>query len=171
MIRSFTLIAATLILAACGRLAELTSQTRTVAAPRAAVFAEMFGDGSKLGLPMISNGGSTRRYELVVKKGDPHWRQVAPENWPEAHKVKLAVALEIPREAHITYAVNDDALRTGLKFTLEDVAPDRTRIDFAIDELTGTASEGMTVNTVKMHAIAREALGKLDSFDTVKDAV
>lgn len=170
MMRKFTMIAAMLFLAGCGKAIELVSQTRTVAAPREEVFARMFGDGTDTGLPLVTNGGSTKLYELVVERNDPEWPAVAPKQRPDAHKVKYAVAMEIPREMHILYSIDDGAVSTGLKFTLEELAPDRTRVVFNVDELKGHDTEGLAVNTAKLHAIAYEALKKLDDFDEVKDA-
>lgn len=170
MLRTICLIAAMLLTTSCGKVAELVSQTRTVAAPREEVFAKMFGDGSDSGLPLVTNGGSTRLYELVVEKGDPEWAKIAPKERPAAYKVKFAVAMEIPREMHIIYSVDDGALTTGLKFTLEGLAPSKTRVVFNVDNLTGHDTEGLTVNTVKMHSIARQALDKLDDFEEANDA-
>lgn len=170
MMRNFMLIVAMLLLAGCGQALELVSQTRTVAAPREEVFAKMFGDGSRTGLPLVTNGGSTRLYELVVEKGDPEWSAVIPKQRPDAYKIKYAVAMEIPREMHILYSIDDGAVTTGLKFTLEELAPDKTRVVFHVDDLAGHDTEGLAVNTVKLHAIAYEALKKLKDFDEVKDA-
>ena len=169
--RNLLLIGAALLLGSCGRMAELVSQTKTVAAPREQVFKKMFGtDGSQFdGIPLVTNGGSTRLYELVVQKGDPGFAQIAPKERPDATKVKLAVAMEIPRETHITYSVDDGAVQVGLKFTFEELAPDKTRVAFTIDDLTGHDTEGLAVNTVKLHALAREALDKLDDFEEVKE--
>lgn len=171
MLRHIVLGTALLLTSGCGKAIELVSQTRTVAAPREEVFAKMFGDeGAFAGLPMVTNGGSTRLYELVVEKRDPLWPQIAPKERPEAYKVKIAIAMEIPREAHLTYSVDDGALSTGLKFTFDELAPDRTRVAFTTDELTGHDTEGLTVNTAKLRSIARDALQKLDGFDKVEDA-
>src|SRR3546814_10749994 len=85
-------------------------------------------DGAFAGLPLVTNGGSTRLYELVAEKGEPGFEKLIPDERPEAYKVKIAVAMEIPREAHLIYSVDDGALRTGLKFTFEELAPDRTRV-------------------------------------------
>lgn len=160
---------ALLWLAGCGEMAELVNQTKTVAAPREEVFAKMFGDDSNFSdLPLVTNGGSTRLYELVVTKDDPEWSKIAPKERPEAQKVKFAVAMEIPREAHILYSVDDGALMTGLNFTFEELAPGQTRVSFNVDELSGHDTEGLTVNTVKLHAIAFEALEKLEDFDEVE---
>ncbi len=106
----------------------------------------------------------------MVEKGDPDWAKIVPKERPDAYKVKFAVAMEIPREMHIIYSVDDGALTTGLKFTLEELAPGKTRVVFNVDNLTGHDTEGLTVNTVKMHSIARQALDKLDDFEEVKDA-
>ena len=171
MLRSLILAAALLLTAGCGKSIELVSQTRTVAAPREQVFAKMFDDdGAFTGLPLVTNGGSERLYELVVEKNDPLWSQVAPKERPDAYKVKIAVAMTIPREAHLIYSVDDGALATGLKFTFDELAPDRTRVAFTVDELTGHDTEGLAVNMVKLHSIARDALKKLDDFDAVEDA-
>lgn len=166
MLRSAVLVAVLLVTASCGKMAELVNQTKTVAAPREQVFAKMFGDGSAFtGLPLVTNGGSTRLYELVAQKGDPGFDKMVPDERPDAYKVKIAVAMEIPREAHLIYNVDDGALATGLKFTFEELAPDRTRVNFAIDDLTGDGSQGLTVNRSALRKIALEALGKLDDFD------
>lgn len=169
MMRNFTLIAAMLLLAGCGKALELVSQTRTVAAPREEVFKKMFGDGSRTGLPLVTNGGSTRLYELVVEKGDPEWSAVVPKQRPDAYKIKYAVAMEIPREMHILYSIDDGAVTTGLKFTLEELAPAKTRVVFHVDDLAGHDTEGLAVNTAKLHAIAYEALKKLEDFDEVEE--
>ncbi|HEV7341093.1 MAG TPA: hypothetical protein VGN68_05610 [Sphingopyxis sp.] len=172
MLRSAFLVAVMLLTVSCGKMAELVNQTKTVAAPREEVFAKMFGDGSAFtGLPLVTNGGSTRLYELVAQKGDPGFDKMVPDERPGAYKVKIAVAMEIPREAHLIYNVDDGALATGLKFTFEELAPDRTRVDFAIDDLTGDGSKGLTVNRSALRKIALEALGKLDDFDEAKDSV
>ena len=84
---------------------------------------------------------------------------------------KIAVQMDIPREAHMIYSVDDGALATGLKFNFEELAPDRTRVTFTIDELTGDDTDGLAVNTGKLRGIARDALRKLDAFDAAKDAV
>ncbi|BBB10951.1 hypothetical protein [Sphingopyxis sp. FD7] len=166
MIRNPILIAALLASAACGKVNELTNQTRTVAAPREEVFARMFGDGSAFsGLPLVTNGGSTRLYELVVQKGEPGFEKMAPKQRPDAYKVKIAVAMEIPREAHLIYNVDDGALQTGLRFTFDELTPDRTRVTFAVDDLTGAGSDGLTVNRSALHRVARDALRRLDEFD------
>ena len=172
MMRKFVMIAAMLLLAGCGKALELVSQTRTVAAPREEVFDRMFGnDGAHFSeLPLVTNGGSTRLYELVVQRGDPEWSALAPKERPEAQKVKLAISMEIPRETHIIYSVDDGAVTAGLKFTFEELAPGKTRVAFHIDELTGHDTEGLAVNTAKMHALAYDALKKLDDFNEVKDA-
>ena len=172
MMRKFLMIAAMLLLAGCGKALELVSQTRTVAAPREEVFERMFGnDGANFSdLPLVTNGGSTRLYELVVQRDDPEWSSLAPKERPEAQKVKLAISMEIPRETHIVYSVDDGALVAGLKFTFEELAPGKTRVAFHIDELTGHDTEGLAVNTAKMHALAYDALKKLDDFDEAKDA-
>lgn len=170
MIEKFLTIAAALLLAGCGSGAsELVSQTKTVAAPREQVFAKMFGEDQQTDLPLVTNGGSTRLYELVIEKDDPEWPAVAPTERPEAYKVKFAVAMEIPRETHILYSVDDGALSTGLKFTFEELAADKTRVAFTVDEMSGHDTKGLTVNTLKMHAIARQALNKLDDFEEVKE--
>lgn len=171
MLRRLLLVVTMLLVSSCGKVAELTNQTRTVAAPREEVFAKMFGDeGAFTGLPLVTNGGSTRLYELVIDRSDPAWAQVAPKLRPDAYKVKFAVAMEIPREAHMIYSIDDGALSTGLKFTFDELAPDRTRVAFSIDELSGSDSEGLRVNAAKLRSIARDALKKLDDFDEVKDA-
>lgn len=170
MIEKFLAIAAMLLLTGCGEARELIAQTKTVAAPREQVFAKMFGDGSNSGLPLVTNGGSSRLYEVVVEKGDPEWEAIVPKERPDAYKIRYAVAMEIPRETHIIYSVDDGAVSTGLKFTFEELAPGKTRVAFTIDELSGHDSDGLTVNTVKMHMLAREALDKLDDFDEVKEA-
>jgi hypothetical protein len=170
MFRMMVPIAAMLLATGCGKMAELANQTRTVAAPREQVFAKMFGDDSAFtGLPLVTNGGSTRLYELVVQKGEPGFKQMVPDERPEAYKVKIAVAMEIPREAHLIYSVDDGALKTGLKFTFDELAPDRTRVAFAIDDLTGTETKGLAVNRSALTKIARDALGKLDDFEEVKE--
>ena len=171
MLRNLFLIAAALLLASCGEMAALVSQTKTVAAPREEVFKKMFGtDGANFSdIPLVTNGGSTRLYELVVQKGDPGFAQIAPKERPDATKVKLAVAMEIPRETHIIYSVDDGAIRGGLKFTFEELAPGKTRVSFTIDELTGHDTKGLTVNTLKLHALGRDALNKLDDFEEVKE--
>jgi hypothetical protein len=172
MPRISIVFAAPLLLASCGDAVLLANQTKTVAAPREAVFAKMFGDdGAFAGLPLVTNGGSDRLYELVVEKSDPMWNQIAPKQRPDAYKVKIAVQMDIPREAHMIYSVDDGALATGLKFNFEELAPDRTRVTFTIDELTGDDTDGLAVNTGKLRGIARDALRKLDAFDAAKDAV
>ncbi|WP_257547747.1 hypothetical protein [Sphingopyxis sp. DBS4] len=172
MPRISIVFAAPLLLASCGDAVLLANQTKTVAAPREAVFAKMFGDdGAFAGLPLVTNGGSDRLYELVVEKSDPMWAQIAPKQRPDAYKVKIAVQMDIPREAHMIYSVDDGALATGLKFNFEELAPDRTRVTFTIDELTGDDTDGLAVNTGKLRGIARDALRKLDAFDAAKDAV
>ncbi len=172
MPRISIVFAAPLLLAGCGDGVLLANQTKTVAAPREAVFAKMFGnDGAFAGLPLVTNGGSDRLYELVVEKSDPMWTQIAPKQRPDAYKVKIAVQMDIPREAHMIYSVDDGALATGLKFNFEELAPDRTRVTFTIDELTGDDTDGLSVNTGKLRGIARDALNKLDAFDVAKDAV
>lgn len=170
MLRMMIPVAAVLLATGCGKMAELTNQTRTVAAAREEMFAKMFGDDSAFaGLPLVTNGGSTRLYELVAEKGDPEFPQLVPKERPDAYKIKIAVAMEIPREAHLIYSVDDGALSTGLKFTFEELAPDRTRVAFTIDELTGHDTEGLAVNRFKLQKIARDALKKLDDFDEAKD--
>ena len=77
--------------------------------------------------------------------------------------------MEIPREAHLIYSVDDGALSTGLKFTFDELAPDRTRVAFTIDDLTGHGAKGLTVNRVALQGIARDALRKLDDFEEVKE--
>src|SRR3546814_8899538 len=109
MLRRMMAIAAMLLAAGCGKMIELANQTRTVAAPREEVFACMFGDdGAFAGLPLVTNGGSTRLYELVAEKGEPGFEKLAPGERPEAYKVKIAVAMEIPREAHLIYSVRSE---------------------------------------------------------------
>lgn len=171
MLRNLFLIAAALLLASCGEMAALVSQTRTVAAPREEVFKKMFGtDGANFSeIPLVTNGGSTRLYEMVAQKGDPGFEGLIPKERPDAQKIKFAVAMDIPRETHITYSVDDGAIQVGLKFTFEELAPDRTRVAFTIDDLTGHNTEGLAVNTIKLHALAREALDKLDDFEEVKE--
>ena len=170
MLRMMVPIAAMLLATGCGKLAELVNQTRTVAAPREEVFAKMFGDGSAFtDLPLVTNGGSTRLYELVAQKGEPGFEQMVPDERPEAYKIKIAVAMEIPREAHLIYSVDDGALTTGLKFTFEELAPDRTRVAFTIDDLKGDGAKGLEVNRSALQKIARDALNKLDDFKEVKD--
>lgn len=170
MLRITILIAAMLLATGCGKVAELANQTRTVAAPREEVFAKMFGDDSDFAsLPLVTNGGSTRLYELVAEKGDPEFQKLVPDERPEAYKVKIAVAMEIPREAHLIYSLDDGALATGLKFTFEELAPDRTRVAFTIDDLTGDGAKGLAVNRFALAKIARDALEKLDDFDEVKE--
>lgn len=170
MLRMIIPVLAILLATGCGKVAELANQTRTVAAPREEVFAKMFGDGSAFsGLPLVTNGGSTRLYELVAEKGDPEFAQLIPKERPDAYKVKIAVAMEIPREAHLIYSVDDGALATGLKFTFEDLAPDRTRVAFTIDELTGDDAEGLAVNRFALRNVARRALDKLNDFDAVEE--
>ena len=171
MLRHLFLVAALALVGGCGKAIELVNQTRTVAAPREDVFAKMFGDdGAFAGLPLVTNGGSTRLYELVVEKGEPGFEQLAPKLRPDAYKVKVAVAMEIPREAHLIYSVDDGALATGLKFTFEKLAPDRTRVAFTVDDLSGHDTDGLAVNSGKLRRVAHEALKKLDDFDEVDDA-
>jgi hypothetical protein len=170
MLRMMIPIAAMLLTTGCGKMAELVNQTRTVAAPREEVFAKMFGDGSDFtGLPLVTNGGSTRLYELVAQKGEPGFEKLVPDERPDAYKIKIAVAMEIPREAHLIYSVDDGALTTGLKFTFEELAPDRTRVAFTIDDLTGHGTKGLEVNRSALRKIAREALEKLDDFEEVEE--
>lgn len=171
MLRNLFLIVSALLLASCGQMTELISQTKTVAAPREEVFKKMFGtDGANFsGIPLVTNGGSTRLYELVMQKGEPGFEKMIPDERPEATKIKFAVAMEIPRETHIIYSVDDGALQAGMKFTFEELEPGKTRVAFTIDDLTGHDAKGLTVNTVKLHALGREALSKLDDFEEVKD--
>lgn len=170
MFRMIIPIAAVLLATGCGKMTELVNQTRTVAAPREQVFAKMFGDGSAFtGLPLVTNGGSTRLYELVVQKGEPGFDTMIPDERPDAQKVKIAVAMEIPRETHLIYSVDDGALTTGLKFTFEELAPGRTKVAFTIDDLTGHGSKGLMVNRSALQKIARDALDKLDDFEEVKE--
>ncbi len=170
MYRTMIMIAAMLLATGCGKMAELVNQTRTVAAPREQVFAKMFGnDGAFTGLPLVTNGGSTRLYELVVQKGEPGFDTMIPDERPDAQKVKIAVAMEIPREADLIYSVDDGALTTGLKFTFDEMAPDRTKVAFTIDDLTGHGSKGLMVNRSALQKIARDALDKLDDFEAVKE--
>ncbi len=170
MLRMMIPIAAMLLATGCGKIAELANQTRTVAAPREQVFARMFGNDSAFtGLPLVTNGGSTRLYELVVQKGEPGFDTMIPDERPDAQKVKIAVAMEIPREAHLIYSVDDGALMTGLKFTFDELAPDRTKVAFTIDDLTGHGSKGLMVNRSALQKIARDALDKLDDFEEVKE--
>ncbi|MGQ2976698.1 MAG: hypothetical protein ACT6QT_13470 [Sphingopyxis sp.] len=170
MFRMIIPIAAMLLATGCGKMAELVNQTRTVAAPREQVFAKMFGNDSAFtGLPLVTNGGSTRLYELVVQNGEPGFEQMVPDERPDAQKVKIAVAMEIPREAHLIYSVDDGALTTGLKFTFDEMAPDRTKVAFTIDDLTGHGSKGLMVNRSALQKIARDALDKLDDFEEVKE--
>lgn len=170
MFRTTIVMAAMLLTAGCGKMIELVNQTRTVAAPREEVFAKMFADDSTFtGLPLVTNGGSTRLYELVAEKGEPGFEKLIPDERPDAYKVKIAVAMEIPREAHLIYSVDDGALSTGLKFTFEELAPDRTRVAFSIDELTGNGAKGLQVNRSALRKIARDALDKLDDFEEVKE--
>ena len=171
MLRMMMAMAAMLLTAGCGKMIELANQTRTVAAPREDVFARMFGDdGAFAGLPLVTNGGSTRLYELVAEKGEPGFEELIPDKRPEAYKVKIAVAMEIPREAHLIFSVDDGALTPGLKFTFEELAADRTRVAFTIDELAGHDAKGLAVNRVVLHKIARDALEKLDDFDEAEEA-
>ena len=170
MLRMMIPIAAMLLATGCGKMAELVNQTRTVAAPREQVFAKMFGNDSAFtGLPLVTNGGSTRLYELVVQKGEPGFDTMIPDERPDAQKVKIAVAMEIPREAHLIYSVDDGALTTGLKFTFDELAPDRTKVAFTIDDLTGHGSKGLMVNRSALQKIARDALDKLDDFEEAKE--
>lgn len=170
MMRLMVPVTAMLLATGCGKIAELANQTRTVAAPREEVFAKMFGDDSAFtGLPLVTNGGSTRLYEMVSEKGDPDFQKLVPDERPEAYKVKIAVAMEIPREAHLIYSVDDGALTTGLKFTFEELAPARTRVAFTVDELEGHDAKGLVVNRVVLQKIARDALEKLDDFDEAKE--
>ena len=170
MLRMIIAMAAMLFATGCSPMAELASQTRTVAAPREEVFAKMFGDDSAFaGLPLVTNGGSTRLYELIAEKGDPGFEKMVPKERPEAYKIKIAVAMEIPREAHLIYSVDDGALTTGLKFSFEELAPDRTRVAFTIDELEGHDAAGLTVNRLALHGIARKALDRLDDFEEAKE--
>ena len=164
MPRIFMLCVVALLFAGCGDALQLANQTKTVAAPREEVFKKMFGtDGAMFrDIPLVTNGGSNRLYELVLERNDPRWSLLAPKERPEAQKIKLAVTMEIPRETHIVYSVDDGALQTGLKFTFEELEPGKTRVAFTIDDLTGHDAEGMAVNTVKLHALARDALNKLD---------
>src|SRR3546814_10055340 len=126
-------------------------------------------DGAFAGLPLVTNCGSTRLYESVAEKGVPGFKMLIPYERPEAYKVKIAVAMEIPRESHLIYSVDEGALRTGLKFTFEELAPDRTRVSFTIDELTGDGAKGLEVNRSTLKRIARDALGKLDDFEKVEE--
>ncbi|KQZ69586.1 hypothetical protein ASE06_01855 [Sphingopyxis sp. Root214] len=170
MLRMMVPIAAMLLATGCGKMAELANQTRTVAAPREQVFAKMFGNDSAFtGLPLVTNGGSTRLYELVVQKGEPGFDTMIPDERPEAQKVKIAVAMEIPREAHLIYSVDDGALTTGLKFTFEELAPARTRVAFTVDELKGHDAKGLMVNRIVLEKIARDALDRLDDFEEAKE--
>lgn len=172
MLRNLFVIVAAFFLGGCGDMVELVSQTKTVAAPREEVFKKMFGtDGAMFrDIPLVTNGGSNRLYELVLERNDPRWNLLAPKERPKAQKIKLAVTMEIPRETHIVYSVDDGALQTGLKFTFEELEPGKTRVAFTIDDLTGHDAEGMAVNTVKLHALARDALNKLDDFEEVKES-
>lgn len=168
--RTMLMIAAMLLATGCGKMAELVNQTRTVAAAREQVFAKMFGNDSVFtGLPFVTNGGSTRLYELVVQKGEPGFDTMVPDERPDAQKIKIAVAMEIPREAHLIYSVDDGALTTGLKFTFDELAPDRTKVAFTIDDLTGHGSKGLMVNRSALQKIARDALDKLDDFEEVEE--
>ena len=170
MLRMMAGIAAMLLAAGCGKIADLANETRVVAAPREEVFARMFGDDSSFtGLPLVTNGGSTRLYELVVQKGEPGFDTMIPDERPDAQKVKIAVAMEIPSEAHLIYSVDDGALVTGLKFTFEELAPARTRVAFTIDDLTGGGSKGLQVNRSALQKIARDALDRLDDFKEAKE--
>lgn len=172
MLRMMAAIAAMLLAAGCGKIADLANETRVVAAPREEVFARMFGDDSSFtGLPLVTNGGSTRLYELVVQKGEPGFDTMIPDERPDAQKVKIAVAMEIPTETHLIYSVDDGALVTGLKFTFEELGPARTRVAFTIDDLTGRGSKGLQVNRSALRKIARDALDRLDDFEEAKEPV
>jgi len=170
MFRTTLLVAAMLFATGCGKIADLANETRIVAAPREDVFAKMFGDGSDFtDLPLVTNGGSTRLYELIVQKGEPGFETMVPDERPDAQKVKIAVAMEIPRETHLIYSVDDGALTTGLKFTFEELAPNRTKVAFTIDDLTGDGAKGLEVNRSALRKIARDALDKLDDFEEAKE--
>lgn len=83
MLRMIVPIAAMLLATGCGKVAELASQTRTVAAPREEVFAKMFGDDSAFtGLPLVTNGGSTRLYEMVSERATPNLQRSRQRNAP-----------------------------------------------------------------------------------------
>lgn len=167
---SLSLLIAVPALAGCGGV-DLADRTRTVAAPREEVFASMFGDdGAFAGMPLVSNGGSSRLYELVIDKNHPQWAQVAPKQRPDAHKVTVAIRMEIPRKAHLIYDVDNGALRTGLHFAFEELGPRQTRVSFTTDGLSGDDTEGLTVNSAALRRIARDALGKLDRFDEAPGA-
>jgi hypothetical protein len=49
------------------------------------------------------------------------------------------------------------------------LAPDRTRVAFTIDELTGDGAKGLQVNRSALTGIARDALGKLDDFEAIDE--
>ena len=150
MLRMMMTMAAMLLTAGCGKMIELANQTRTVAAPREEVFASMFGDdGAFAGLPLVTNGGSTRLYELVAEKGEPGFEKLVTDERPEAYKVKIAVAMEIPREAHLIYSVDDGALRTGLKFTFEELAPVSSSIVNATRVRSGASSSKVNLRPVR----------------------
>src|SRR3546814_3885339 len=108
-----------------------------------------------------TNGGSTRQDESVADEGELWYEKLIPDELPEAYKVKIAVAMEIPREAHLIYSVDDGALRTGLKFTFEELAPDRTRVAFTIDELTGDGAKGLEVNRSEEHTSELQSLMRI----------
>src|SRR3546814_1266596 len=102
MLRSMFLGAALLLTAGCGKMIELANQTRTVAAPREDVFARLFGDdGAFAGLPLATNGGATRLYEIVAEKGEPGFEKLIPDQRPEAYTVKIAAEMEDSGRANV----------------------------------------------------------------------
>src|SRR3546814_6351830 len=63
----------------------------------------------------LVTGVQTCALPIFAEKGEPGFEKLAPGERPEAYKVKIAVAMEVPREAHLIYSVDDGALTTGLK--------------------------------------------------------
>lgn len=161
--RMMAILAASLLLAGCGKVAELAKTEITVNAPRAEVFDTAF-DVKNLSrsIPLVSNSGTDQLFELIVDDTDPDWSTVKPSAVPFAERIKLTFRLEDRREASLRYSVNDGEVKTGVTWQFEDVAGGGTKVSFDLLPLEGSRTDGLTINQLELRGMAREALDKIE---------
>ncbi len=161
--RTMIAIAAALLLAACGKVSELAKTEITVNAPRAEVFDTAFVvDELKRSIPLVSNSGTDQLFELHIDETSPQWESVRPKAVPFAKELTVKVALEDRREASIRFIVNGDAVKSGVRWTFEDVEGGGTKVSFDIMPLEGNRTEGLTLNQLELRSMARQSLDRIE---------
>lgn len=154
-----------LILAGCSQVSELAKTEIIVNAPRAEVFDTVFVvDELKTFIPLINNSGTDQLFELKIDEKSPRWKSLRPKEIDFAKELMIRIVLEDRRFAKISWTINNDDVKTGVKWEFEDMGDGRTKISFDLLPLEGDRTEGLTLNQMELRLMARQSLDKIEDM-------